>query len=352
LVASGEGLPWDVAELRRRISKEPYRTGLRRALAVDSLEGLLARLRGRDPLPRLLAGDLGSLNVDDQNELEFSFARTLGQNRGDPVEQIRAVARAQGFDRAPLPDGVVDDEVVGDELASMSVLEGALPLDPPTSAAQQVRDAAKRAYGGGDPAHAYAIWQDQPGAARSPIERLLVAEGATLGDASAAEELRRGLEGTYPTEALLLTARSVCTTGAAEACGPAIERAFSTTRADAWVFLPLARRAMEWAADLARTRSWLAPAVAAGLAEPFAVRNLERTRRRLLGEVTASAGLVACRTAFEEREPNPLWTARALTNRLACYEHTGSPFVARARADLQDFLDHEPAPLQAVRPRG
>lgn len=350
LVASREALPWDAAALRQRIASEPYRSGLRQALAVDSLEGLLAHLRGRDPLPRLLAGAFPFVNTDDQNELEWSFARTLGQRRADPVEQIRAFSRARGLHRPPLPDDAVDFEAVADEISSMSVVEGALPLEPAASQAQRTRYAAKQAYAVGEAARAFAIWQRQQGAARSPIERLLVAEGATLGEAPDGDAPRRALSSIYPTEALLLTARALCAAHPDGACEGALAPAFAALRADAWVFLPLARRMLEWAAELAAAKPTLAPIVAAGIAEPFAVNNLERTRRRLLADVTSAAALPACRAAFERIEPNPVWTRRALMNRLRCYERTGSPLAAEARADVADFAAHEPVGFEVDAP--
>lgn len=344
VVASRTPMAWDIPSLKARLLQEPFRRALRVALQTEGLEGLLAHLRGRDGLARALAGPRPVINTDDHNYLEFSFARTLGQPLGSLMGEIVQSARALGLDRLVSADAV-DYERVGDEIASMGVLEGATPPDERYGSGVRVRALAKAAYANGNCIEAWATWQRQPLGPRSPVERLLAAEGATEADAPVAASLRTELAITHPTEAGLLAARAGCSGSDGSGCAAAISGALRLLHSDAWVYLPLARRSLDRARLAALRHPGEAVPILNELSTPFAARNLEAMRRGLYGELTNALGFAECRRAYELLEPHPIWTRSSLTSRAQCYLRTNPMQQERAHADLAEFLAHEPLSL-------
>jgi spermidine synthase/MFS family permease len=346
-VASLGPLEWDIATLRTRIAEEPYRRAMRVALQTEGLEGLWAHLRARDGLVTALAGPQPVVNTDDHNYLEFSFARTLGKPLGSLMDQITRLSRAQGLDRLAGGDASLDYERIADEVASMGVLEGIAPADPRYGQHLRTRAMAKAAYAAGRSLEAWAAWQRQPNAPRSPVERLLTAEGATEANAPVGAQLRSQLAASHPTEAELLAALAQCRGNDAVLCAEQLRRALDALHQDAWVFLPLATRWLGFAQTKALEHPEASGAVVKALSVPFAARNLEATRLGIYSELAASLGLAECRSAYERMEPHPIWTHSALRARALCYEKTNSPLLPRARADRLDFLTHEPLSLAA-----
>jgi predicted membrane-bound spermidine synthase len=94
LLASMEPLKYDMEVLRTRIASQPYRDALRYAWHVDSLEGFLARrIAGPQLAQKIHSLPLKTVNTDDQNHLEFDFARSVGAKRNFSSAQIYEEAR-------------------------------------------------------------------------------------------------------------------------------------------------------------------------------------------------------------------------------------------------------------------
>jgi hypothetical protein len=341
VLASRDELRWNVGELAARVQQEPYRKALRVALRTEGLEGLLARLRGRAPFVRLVAGDTPVLNTDDQNLLEFAFARTLGRMDYSNVGQLLKAARTAGLDRPPAP-AAIDWQRVTDEYASTGAAHERGFADPRVDSSVLARTAAKRAWGEGNLSEAWKHWKRQPDPPRFPVERLLAAECATAAGSSEAPELVRLLAPTQPTEAVLIGARARCP-GDVDGCAAELVRGIEALRGDPWVYFPVARRFLGLVRSTVNEQPKADPRVIGALGVPFAVRNLEETRRELFLDLTTALGRPECRSAHEAVEPYPTWNRPALQRRVRCYELTQSLYLDRARSDLAEFLAGEPS---------
>jgi hypothetical protein len=109
LVASHDPFRFDAARLRRRIASQPYHDALRFAWHVDSLEGFMARrIAGADLAKKIHALPLKTINTDDQNHLEFDFARSVGTVRNFSIEQIYEEGRKFPDLRAAFGNAEVD----------------------------------------------------------------------------------------------------------------------------------------------------------------------------------------------------------------------------------------------------
>ncbi|MCL5421688.1 MAG: fused MFS/spermidine synthase [Nitrospirae bacterium] len=113
LVASREPFQFDIPKLRSRIASQPYSDALRYAWHVDSIEGFLARrIAGTELAQKIHSLPVKTVNTDDQNHLEFDFARSVGTNRNFSAEQIYEEGRKFPDFRAPLANGAVDETEV------------------------------------------------------------------------------------------------------------------------------------------------------------------------------------------------------------------------------------------------
>jgi spermidine synthase len=343
MLSSQEKLPWNLGELQARTSSEPFRRGLRVSMQIEGVEGMLARLRARDPFLRKLTGNSPVLNTDDQNLLEFSFARTLGRTDALQAKQLMELSRSNGMDVPEVPSSSYDREHVVDELASLVVTGASVSLPSDATAATSLRALAKQAYLRENCVEALDQWKKQTASPRSPVEHLLFAECSTILSDPGAEAARQALVESHPTEARLLQTRALCTQPDLTSCAAAIPSTLEALRNDAWVFLPLAHRTLIALFQSVKKNPTAATPLLEGLQKRFSVWNLEGTRKGIQAGLAQILHSPSCRPMYEAREPNPQWDKPSLVSRLECYERTASPWMDKARKDLDEYNEAAPA---------
>src|SRR4029453_8299404 len=124
---------YDVRRLREKITQEPYRSALARIWRGTELEGFLAHPFATPTFPRAVmqAEAKGAVNTDDQNFVEFGFARSVGTRLAFTPGVLLSVAAARGEKRPAVTDGEVDWDAVEDRRVSSYVMETATPILPP-----------------------------------------------------------------------------------------------------------------------------------------------------------------------------------------------------------------------------
>lgn len=340
LVARAEHARLDEARARKMLSEEPFDRAARAAWNTSSLEGVLSHFVARSDLSDIIVkNDLGAVNTDDQNFLEFAFARSVGHSRRVDAELIDLSRRL----RTSLPDvaGSVDTTRIQEE-RWMFQLHTELPLSPTPSASSKSKlGAVLQAVKDDHYAQALSAWKalERPPAAMSDGETSMVAECA----ARAGEEDDLALVERAP-----LPQREVFRAlwaGRHKGNGPAavaLARAFVAARTTPW----LPRRLMTSALTLARYLATRDPRTARGLydalKEPFAV---EASREeRLLAAAHVAAVLpdaTVCVEALKALEPPP-WDAELLEMRLRCYTRADHPLTAAATKDLLEIGESDP----------
>jgi spermidine synthase len=358
LLATRAPIAHDAARVRARAAQEPYRSALDWTWGVDGAEGFYTGFVAAPELARALAGqERRWLNTDDRSVLEFGFARNLGRTGLFRIAQLHDLARAAGASRPRLPGGGLDwrrvEELRG---ARLGFLEVALP--PPgegAGPAVAARQLARRAYGQGDLARACAVWQQQPAAPLSHLDRLLLAECLAGGGDPRAPAAAAALRADQPLEADLALASWHFEEGRPAAAGRHLLAGFRRLRSDPWIYRPIGQRALELTLPVARLEPAVGRALYRELGHPFAVGlfNVPRlTARMEVARAIRRADL--CVEALAPFEPSVPWEQGFLAYRADCYRRRGSPLAGRAQRDLEEFLAAAPPQLadRPLAPRG
>jgi spermidine synthase len=341
LLATRRPLQQTAADLRERLAQATYGEGLRAAWRVSDLEGFLGYFIARPELGRALAESHdGRLNRDDQNHLEFGFARSVGRYGQFELSEVFELARARGWDRPAVP-GEVDWARVGDERRRL--------YGTPGGEWQRIDDAARarsRAYNhyaSGELLAATEAWRSQTRQPVSPLELALVAEGlAQQGDEAAVPSIEK-LRAHQPAEADAVLAQLRFRQGRAEEALRALLLAIERHRVDPWPRHEVMLRALQLARELAFQRPGAGPVLVDALAEPFAARAIDEERLGAAFEIATGLGMVPqCVRTVAAFEPWVPWRRGFLERRLACYEAAGDPRAPAAKADLAEFASAEP----------
>lgn len=341
LVASASPVPHPVAQLRARLAQEPFLTGMRIAWKAEGVEGFLAHHLAGPQLGKLVAEQWSEdINTDDDNTIEFAFARSVGQSVGLGATEFPLAALRLGASHPTLSDGEVDWARV-DEQAAFGVLPLPFALDRlPGPARQRVTalqaplpDLAQR-------------WLAQPFAPEGPGETLRLAWALADQGKSEAEPLLDRLTG-LPVEARVLRALLRLRQGNLDASLTEFSAAVAMLRGDAWCDLAVGGLLFETLAPvLARQGPATARRLSAELAAPFP--NLAFDEQRTLTRVRLSVGpdfASTCAEALAPFEPWAKWERPFLQLRVDCYRATNAGLRAAAEEDLAHFLANEPQPL-------
>jgi spermidine synthase len=338
-------LTHDVARLRDRIATEPFKSALPRLWLVQDVEGVLSHFVAGPRVVEQMATHLDPpLNTDDQNFLEYAFARSVGVQTTPAAPRLLAYTRAIGESRARLAGEVDFDRV--NELMPRAWLVSSSQIpqnDLPADARARVEAVATGC--GGNPAGVLARWEAQPRQEPSDdIERFTLAVGhAARGRATsfiaeleqlgyvAEAHLARGLAASKNGDragAVAEYVRGVAATrtGPIPLCSTAT--ALVTGLREAAVASPeLARRALD---------ELMAGPLLAGLAEEERRRAVELLAFLLMRVAGADPEL--CLTALAERVQRPLWNRAHLEGRLECLRRAGHELAPDAEDDLVSFL--------------
>lgn len=355
LVSSQAPIRHDLARVRRRAAEEPFRSALSDAWGVWGAEGFYSGFVASPAFARRLAAAGAPLNLDDRPVIEFGFGRSFGRGNfsfADVQAQVRVdESRPSGL------EGLAWWKL--HELWLARALLSNAPILPPEGGDSPDRERAlARHYAAqGDIATASERWDAQPMPPLSLIDLLLVSEGyAERGD-DRASAVAQQLLADRPVEANALLARWHLRRGRVAEAATHLSRALEGYREDPWPWPGLMKRTIALAPEVARDPA-TARGLLPGLSQPYSVKLHDRLRQLVRIDVALRAGGGACRDAYRELEPYPVWTEKHLRTRLACYRATGDPLAGGAARDLGRFLDRRPPTLgeqlrgAGVGPRG
>jgi len=336
LVASARPLVHDAAALRARAAAEPYRRALADAWRTEGLEGVLAHHVARpSAAARIAAG--GRVNTDDENHVEFAFARHVGNFAR--VDALLDSARERGEDR-PAIRGAVDWDEVEEERIMALAGEGSEPeIHPGMPVDRELRAVAAVNYVAGNLQGALAKWQFQERAPRGITELDLVAEGLAEAGREEATAVIEKLRALQPTEADAALARLRLRQGKRDEAVALLTHVFAAYRRDPWPSPQVMRRALDLALAIADGDPALSERLLEALREPFAVRSLDGVRRlTALWIASQIPEPAACAAAWRDLEPWVPWDNASLVARRDCYRRAHDDLRDRARRDADDFL--------------
>jgi hypothetical protein len=342
----------DVERTRARTKREPFKSALRRQWLVEDVEGVVAHFVARGELLERLGRSLATLNSDDENLLEYAFARSVGGTHFVLPDELDSLARATKTHRPKLVHGTLDFERVDEQASRLGLLiagappEGARARDAKGRAelfvlgCQGLRELAARAW-------------TQLGE-YTPKDILETYVAATI-LAENGEPLARGLADRMQAEGLLLEASVVraqleLRSKRREPAVRELLRAVAELRRQPFPICDSGVFALNLLQRTAATEPRLAAAAAKALLEkPFAARYGERYRVTFAQDLAfASSDATLCVRALGKQLTDPWWERRFLERRLACLQRAKHPMQQRARNDLLEFLSKTPGELSAA----
>lgn len=336
LVGSKSRAPIDVQRIRDRLSVEPYRTAARAVWKTTSAEGVLAHFVAGPAFVDMLADQrLGLINTDDQNFLEFAFARNVGNRQVVATELHQLVARL-GFDQ-PDTVGTFDPSLLGEEQVMAKVLYK-IPISPGRGAPPALTAFARSMWHlhNDDFAGGLAAWSALNRTPRSHHEAMLVASAAALTGDERAESLVP--DGSTAAERDLLRAHSLLRKNMRDQAVDHFERGFVGARKDPWIHIPTMLVSLRAAVQLADRDPAVARRFTLAVSEPFAVDSFRSARVDAylrLARLTDDPKL--CVGAVDSNEPLPMGHLFYET-RVFCYRQANDARLPAAEEEFAHLL--------------
>jgi spermidine synthase len=343
LVASKRPIDHDADRLRSRIREEPFRSALAYTWRVTDLEGFLSHYVAGPKLAKRVAEQEAETNTDDQNTVEFGFARSVGSGAEFSVLAVRRAARELNLYR---PEGSVgvDWEAVDEYstvLAAAHSISVSSAFSPDLPRAHRM--AAMAAAVEGNMPKAVKEWREQANEPLGPSQTAFLGVAlADTGDEAAVPLIER-MRIFEPIEGDLAEGRLLFRRGQPEDAWAALESAYRAYRTDPWPMPLLVSQSFDLVEQLIVRQPRLVPRIYAALQEPFVMQLCDEARMKLL--VAAATHLppgAPCVSAFAAYEPNPSWAEDFLISRADCYSAAGDPMAGPAAEDLSRFRSQRP----------
>ena len=351
LVAGRRPPAHDVARMRARVAEEPFVSALSAAWRVTDLEGVLAHFVARAELAReVVRSGHGLVNTDDENRVEFGFARSVGHSALG-ADDLLSMARERRWSTPTVVGGSVDWSRVDDERIAHPTGEGQepnIPEDLPF--VQQRRASAQVNYASGNLSGALTQWRQQEREPIGPTEIGLVAEGMAEAGEEAAVSYIEKLRAFQPAEADAILGRLRLRQGRIEDATAAFEACIVRLRTDPWAASFVLERALGvieqlGEQDIAASKRLFAALVAS----PFAVHVIDDGRLATALKLSERLDTKEyCAPAMHPLEPHVPWRLELLTARRDCYEATGDPLATQAAADVEQFMICPTAEMRLV----
>jgi spermidine synthase len=339
--------PLDTEGLRTRLQTEPYRSAMLHSWHTDSLEGFLAHYVANAAFTTRVARQAGDLiNRDDLNFVEFGFAKAIyGTAKFDYPELLRAAAeQGEHFPGVATTAGVrwekVDLERAFLYPAWPSFHRYLSGLPPETGRKAIIL----QAFATGRTAEALSAWKAAPWQLESPSELLYVGAGLAAAADPAVLDIATQLENTVPIEAHALRAKYWAAAGEDEKAIAELEVSLGQYRENPWPTPKFMGSLGELAEGLALKNPGQADRIWSLIRQPFALYLHDDARLRTMIKVAANLQRYDwCDDVLREVGPHFPWQYTALSYRLECAQKHGGPAeVARAKADVGEYLAAEP----------
>lgn len=334
LLALGERQehPLDVDMIRARLLTEPYASAVRAVWRTSTAEGVLAHYLGAPKLTNLIVDNhVGAVNTDDQNFLEFAFARSIGKTVEVDAE-LFALSQAQHLDQAPIK-GPIDRALYLEESLMRSKHFGPPPRDPAIEPLKAMLEMASRNRTPKQAMDAYRKLAAPPRSFRA--NELIARIAARAGDAElerllpllASEAQQEALHGVY-----------FAAQNNPERALASIEHAFVLARTDPWLPADDLAAAFDLAWKLAMSPN-AARRLVAALDAPFAVEAARGERMMLRARIARRMGdFETCRSTFDAFGLTP-WKEDLLNLKVDCLRALNDPRLTEAEDALLMYLD-------------
>jgi len=351
LVSSNGPIHYDVTRLRARFAQEPFRTAILNVWRAVNLEGVFAHYVAGPGTTALMANG-SRVNTDDRTQVEYGFARTLGNNAYFQVNDLRNLARSRNDDLPPFEGGGLNLMSVEDQRLELVTSEASHAPDLKTlNPDQQVRVRAYIAFLQGDFEVVMRSWIGQSKRPSDPTELLTFAEAYADRGTDDALGYINELRAYEPIEADAALARLRWKQKNYADATAALVRAFHGFRLSPWPLQITMTRSLEVAMQIARDEPTgkAARALYEAVSKPFAVSAMNGARELTLLNIAGALDRDRCGPeafgVLQIFEPDVPWDRVFLRNRLQCYQQTGDSRRDQAKKDYEAYLRNEPLTL-------
>jgi hypothetical protein len=298
LVASREPLVYDVARIRERVTRQPFRTAMFSVWRSETAESFLGRMIANEEFASLAAAQATELNTDDRPVIEFGFARALF-DRGKELP-LYETSRRLGTTHPRHVRGAIDWAAVERERAEDRELQ--------SRATFSLAD------------------RNDP---RAP---------------EAIAQLRQR----HPMEADAVLARLLLRQDRLDEATALLQRVFAAYRVNPWPQRQIMQEAINTTTMIAGKDPRLARTLYDAIAQPFIVLQQDSNRRVAKAFVAKRAFGCTGPTlaALAELEPSTPWHRPILVMRAECYTEAGlDDRAAEAMRDLDEYDAAEAQPI-------
>lgn len=342
LICSNDDAPWSLDSIRKRVQIEPMAEALRRFWKTDNAEGFLTSCLANSDYCSAIAAATKTVNTDDMNRLEFSFARSVAKQSNCSFDLARAATRAGCH--LPKVDAAID---TGRYLAERLHIPGRLwesasaevmPQDTPKAVLDRV--AGIRAFW----KQRYADYLAAPEPAVPALwDRVLRAQAkARLGadDAFAAID---SIAAVSAADASFLRAIASYVRKQPSEVLLHIEQGLDSLMQAPWCRTRLVDEALELLPELARDHKAAADprfgVIFEKLGRAYPVEIVRNVRQGIRCEMAMHLKVPQQLAAVESLGTPYPWTGRALAMRVSAYLQAGDPRLDEALAEMNRFLD-------------
>lgn len=280
LLGSHAPITLNADQIRARIATEPFRSALLETWGVNTIEGFFAHFVADNRLAQaVIEGGNAEIATDDRNNLEFGFARNVGQRAAERMTiQLRRTAATLGC-AIPKVEGQIDWDEVQNQTAVAD-----LGIPKPNAVSSDSPAIAKRpllfAYLEGNYERVRQLWKEKPFEPDNIFELRALSESlAQTGDPEAWRFLAQ-LAALRPSDADALTAAIFAHDKAWADAAKHLQKAFVAWRKDPWPQSKLVSRALDLAEKIAESSGQVAIArdLFTTLQEPFSVEFARESR--------------------------------------------------------------------------
>lgn len=343
LVCSATPIEYSVAELHQRIGSGTVKDALALAWNVDDVEGFLGHFVANSRWADQAARDPSvPLNTDDRTLLEYSYAKTVGQETPFSVEETRDRLRAAGFHRPALRGDEVDWNQVELRRQEMNLVHGgqlSIALLPRPEDRLLVETFDR--YKANDFAGTIEMWPPEHFPPTTDIQRLVLARCYAELARPECLDLVAQTETRFLTESAAVRAIYHWRAGNVAEAAKALDTFYARLVESPWVMSIIAETALSRTIDVARSDADAARRLLEHLSKPFAARRYDHLRklaRFMVAELVGAESVVA---ALQEMEPHVTWTAEILAPRARAYAAMNDPQAPTAERDWQWFQRHQ-----------
>ncbi|MFC5455898.1 fused MFS/spermidine synthase [Prosthecobacter fluviatilis] len=343
LICSNDEAPWQLESLRRRVKLEPMAEALRRFWQTDSAEGFLTGCLANSDYCAALAASCKTVNTDDMNRLEFSFARSVAKQANCSYDLARAATRAGCH--LPRVDAAIDMNRYFAERLHMpgrlwdSASANVLPADAPVEIRRRMESLR-------------AFWkQNYAGYLAAPLPaHPVLADGVLQAVAKARTGAADAMAATAAIEPLseadahfLRAIASDLQKQPVAAVLAHIEKGLDSLMAAPWCRIPLVNDAVEILGRLARSKTAVADprflVIFDKLGRDYPVGVAREILLGMRCDMAMSLKVPQQLAAIESLgQPYP-WHGRALALRVSAFMLSNDSRLEAALADMNRFLD-------------